>query len=265
MLETDLPELALAGDRGIDLFRRAEDENQRRVQYECIATAHPDADGKGRLEVHLPPHCKQPDRLWQAVERYHAAQALHHGFTFARPASYPPMHDPASRLLMFQCLEFFRVRMVADLTITRYEEKLAATPEQALRHYAETRGALKLLLDYNMLARARPIRDLAAPQIMARVTAPGFTESSDNVTGFSLRLLGDLYLRDAEPARALACFEASIQAADNPYRRRKAIEAAQAAGDSARCMAHIDSFSRWGRIPPDVEAMRPAPSSSGAP
>mgnify|MGYP001328277807 CR=1 FL=1 len=257
MLEADLPELALAGDRGIDLFRRVEDPDQRRVHYECIATAHPaPPENAPRLEVFFPQACRQPDRLWQAVARYQNAPGLHQAFAFGHPAGYPSMRDPATRLALFQCLEFFRTRLVADLTIASYEEKLTTEPERAARYFAETAGALKLLVDYNMLIRARPICKVLAPLVIARVQAPGFIEDGDQATGFSLRLLGDLYLRDDAPADALACFEAAIAAADNPFRRRKAIAAARALGDTARCLAHIDSFEQAGRVPPDLAALR---------
>ena len=262
MLETDLPELALSGDHGIDLFRRNEDAGQRRVTYECVATAYP-LESERRLEVFIPPACQQPDRLWQAVARYQNAPGLHQAFAFGHPPDYPSMRDPATRLALFQCLEFFRTRLVADLTLVRYEEKLAADPERAARHYAESAGALKLLVDYNMLARARPIRETLAPLVIARVQVPGFVEDGDQATGFSLRLLGDLSLRDGAPEAALACFEAAIAAADNPFRRRKAIAAAQASGDTVRALAHIDSFGRAGRIPPDLASLRQTLTTSG--
>lgn len=266
MLETDLPELALAGDRGIDLFRRIEDTGQRRVQFECIATAHPgDAGGDGSLEVFNPQACRKPERLWQAVAQYRKAAGLQQAFAFGQPPGYPTMRDPASRLLLFQCLEFFRTRMVADLTIATFEEKLAADPELAVRHFSETAGALKLLLDYNMLARARPLCDVAAPLIAARVRTQGFVEDGDQATGYALRLLGDLYLRDAAPEQALVCFEAAIAAADNPFRRRKAIEAAQAAGDVAACLSHVESFAKAGRLPPDLAELRQTLTGSDMP
>lgn len=265
MLETDLPELALAGDRGIDLFRRVEDAGQRRVTYECIATAHPaPPESAARLEVFAPHACREPDRLWQAVARYQNAPGLHQAFAFGHPPGYPSMHDPATRLALFQCLEFFRTRLVADLTIVRYEEKFNADPERAARFFAETAGTLKLLVDFNMLVRARPIRETLAPLVIARVQAPGFVEDGDQATGFSLRLLGDLCLRDDAPEAALACFEAAIAAADNPFRRRKAIAAAQALGDTGTCLAHIDSFAQTGRIPADLAALRQSLAGSGA-
>ena len=257
MLETDLPELAFAGDRGIDLFRRVEDASQRRVQYECIATAYPaPPESAPRLEVFIPPACRQPVRLWQAVARYQNAAGLHAPFAFGHPSGYPSMRDPATRLALFQCLEFFRTRMVADLTIASYEERLAADPVQAVRHYSETAGALKQLLDYNMLTRARPVRAAVAPLLIARVRAPGCVEDGDHATGVALRLLGELCLRDGAPAEALACFDACVAAADNPFRRRKAITAAQAAGDTEACLAHIDAFARSGPVPADLAALR---------
>lgn len=265
MLETDLPELALAGDRGIDLFRRIEDAGQRRAGYECIATAHPaPPESESRLEVFIPAACRQPERLWQAVARYRDADGMHRPFAFGHPHDYPSMRDPATRLALFQVLEFFRTRLVADLTIATYEERLNADPDHAARHYAETTGALRLLLDYNMLARARPLRKVLAPRVIARVRAPGFAEDGDQATGYALRLLGDLCLRDADPVAALACFEAAIGAADTAFRRRKAIAAARAAGDTEACLAHIDSFARAGRIPPDLDALRRTLIQDGA-
>ncbi|KPQ08442.1 MAG: hypothetical protein HLUCCA12_01140 [Rhodobacteraceae bacterium HLUCCA12] len=263
MFENDPTELALAGDRGIDLFRRIEDTGQRRVQFECIATVHDAPGGDRRLEVFLPKACPDPERLWQAVARFEQTPALHHDFRFARPGDYPSMRDPASRLLLFQCLEFCRVRMVADLTIASYEERLAEDAERAVRHYGDTTGALKLLLDYNMLARARSLCETLAPRVIARVDTPGFSEDNDEATGFALRLLGDLFLRDQAPDRALACFEAAIRAGDNPFRRRKAIAAAQAAGETGVALAHIDAFAARGSIPADLDALRQSLAGSG--
>jgi len=274
MLETDLPELALAGDRGIDLFRRIEDTGQRRVHFECIATAHPAAphteanaasEPARRLEVFIPAACQAPQRLWQAVARFEGAAALHQAFAFGHPPGYPSMQDRATRLSLFQCLEFFRSRLVADLTIATFEEKLAANPAQAVRYYAETAGALKLLLDFNMLTRARAIRESVAPLVIARVNTPGFAEDTDQSTGFSLRLLGDLCLRDQAPQAALACFEAALVAGDNPFRRRKAIAAAQAAGDTGACLTHIDAFARQGQVPPDLARLRQTLAGTGTP
>lgn len=264
MLETDLPEFALKGDRGIDLFRRIEDPGQRRVRFECIATACDPHSGEGRhLKIFDAAAGKQPARLWQAVERYESASALHHLFAFGHPPDYPSMRERSSRLALFQGLEFFRARLVADITITLFEEKLAQDASDALRHGSETVGVIRLLLDFNMLARASALHETVAPLVIARAHAPGFAEDSAQSTGYALRMLGDLALRADRPESALACFEAAIAAGDNPFRRRKAIEAAQAAGDQRACLAHIDAFARKGALPPDLAALQARLTAAG--
>lgn len=262
MLETDLPEFALAGERGIDVFRRIEDQTQRRVRFECVATASdaPGDDaqqgGRRQLIIHDPAAGRQPGRLWQAVERYERDRALHQAFALGQPPGYPSMRDRPSRLALFQALEFLRARLVADITITTFEEKLAQDAARAVRYYAETASVLRLLLDFNMLARARFIATAAAPLIIARALAPGFVEDSDHMTGYALRMLGDLNLRAGQAQPALACFEAALAASDNPFRRRKAIEAAQAAGDLNACRAHLEAFARARPLPPDLAELR---------
>jgi len=264
MLETDLPEFALKGDRGIDLFRRIEDPGQRRVHFECIATACDNPSGEGRhLKVFDASAGSRPAPLWRAVERYETTPALHHSFAFGDPPGYPSMRDRPSRLALFQGLEFLRARLVADITITAYEEKLAQDASNAVRHYAETASVLKLLLDFNMIARGARIRETVAPLVIARVNAPGFVEDSDQMTGYALRMLGDLCLRAEAPEPALACFEAAIAAADNPFRRRKAIEAAQAAGNVAASLTHIEAFARKGPLPPDLAGVRARIETAG--
>lgn len=257
MLESDLPEFIVVGDRGHDLFRRIADEGQRRVHFECLACWQADdvAPG-GQWQIFVPSPGLRP-RGDAALERFRANPALQADFAIGDATRYPVLRSPAQRLAVLQYLEFLRTRMVAEIAVTLFDEKLARDAAQAVRDYAETASTLKLLVDFNMLTRAEPLLAPLSEQLCQRVATPGFVESSDQLTGFSLRLLGDLHLRRNAPGAALACFDAAIRAGDNPFRRRKAIEAAHAAGDRATTRLHLDAHARNWALPADLAALRP--------
>lgn len=261
MLETALPEFAVAGDRGIDLFRRHDDPSQKRVHFECLACWRPDGNGDsggdsggdGNWQIYQP----GPSLLARAdaaLARFRANAALHDEFALADAARYPRADNPQARLEILQYLEFLRIRLVAGITLSLFEEKFARDPALTLRHHGETTTALKLLLDFNLTNRAGLLLEPVAARLVARVNAPGFVESRDQMTGFSLRLLGDLHLRRDEPGAAFTCFEAALSAGDNPFRRRKAIEAAKAAGDREGALRHLRPLMRDGTPPPDLAA-----------
>lgn len=264
MLDNEPIPFAVTGDRGIDLFRRFSDEGQRRGRYECIATLHPDPAGDGRLEWYDAAQPADRSLATRALDDYRAAGFLHRPFALGHTAAHPQPDSPAERLLMFLHLDFFRARQVALVAIAGFEAMLRDDPARAARHYARTAETLKLVFDFNLLDRAGPLCDSLAPALAARVRAPGFVEDDANSTGFALRLAGDLFLRRGEAGKALDCFEAAIDAADNPFRRRKAILAAHAAGREAAFALHLAAYEgRW-KLPADLAALRDAPEPQGS-
>ncbi|MFN3953129.1 MAG: hypothetical protein ACK4LQ_01660 [Pararhodobacter sp.] len=257
MLESDLPEFIVAGDRGHDLFRRIADEGQRRVRFECLASWQAgDAVPDGQWQIFAPAPGLRA-RAEAALERFRANPALQADFALGDATRYPAPRNPAQRLAVLQYLEFLRARLVAEIAVGLFEDKLARDAALAVRDHAETASTLKLLVDFNLLSRAGPLLPPLSERLCRRVAAPGFVEDTDQLTGFALRLLGDLHLRRDAPSAALACFDAAIRAGDSPFRRRKAIEAARAAGDRDAARRHLDAHARNWALPADLAALRP--------
>lgn len=260
MLQADLPEFAARGNRGIDLFRRVADAEQNRVGFECLACWRADdgpvaRDAPGQWQIYRPSTGLRP-RAKAALARFWANPALHTRFALGDAARYPRAENPQARLEMLQYLEFQRSRMVAGIALSLYEEKLERDAALAVRDHAETANTLKLLLDYNLLDRAGAVLERAAAPVIARARAPGFSDSGDQMTGFALRLMGDLHLRRDEPAAALGCFEAALLAGDNPFRRRRAIEAARALNAPKAARPHLQALMRDGALPRDLAGLQ---------
>jgi hypothetical protein len=60
-------------------------------------------------------------------------------------------------------------------------------------------------------------------------------------------------VRKGEASLALTCFETAIAAGDNPFRRRRAIEAAVAAADTAAAQRHRAAFAARWTLPDDLK------------
>jgi hypothetical protein len=100
------------------------------------------------------------------------------------------------------------------------------------------------------------VATILQPVLKQRIATPGWREEQAGATGYALRMLGDLCTRAGDHALALACHETAVLSGDNTYRRRKAIEAAHALGDTAARDAHIAAFrDRW-PLPRDLAALQ---------
>ncbi len=261
-LDTGLPLLALGGDRGIDVFRRADNAAQRRIRYECIATlpqtadaGTPASDERPALIEHLPRACRPAAPLWRAIEAYRASTVLHTPILLGNPPAYPAAAAPGERLTLMMGFDFLRARMVAEIAVEQFERKVKRDSAVVLGAVAETNSVLQLLLDFNMIGRGLPlVRELVAP-LVQRVATPGFVDGGGQTLGYALRMAGDLLLRADDAALALVSFEGSVAAGDNPHRRRRAIAAAQAANDKQALQRHLHALAERGPLPDDLTAM----------
>lgn len=258
MFDDDLPEFAVHGEQGIDLFQRLDDEDQRRTRFRCIATLGPD----GVLRDHAPEAGRQPGPL-RALAESLAADPVAAAFSLGDPRGWPRAAtaggDP---LRLFLYLDFFRAWQVADLAGTRLEAQLAADPAALPVEPGQIAGAIAPVFDFNRLARGQRLARALVPVLARRIATPGFRDDLHGGTGYALRMLGDLCLRAGDPGQALACFETAVAAGDNPFRRRKAIEAARAAGLAEAVARHRAAFAgRW-TLPDDLAADRDPPGDA---
>lgn len=256
MLDDDPIEFAVHGERGVDLFRRVEDLGQKRAHFRCIgmivgnsATA-PVVD----FESHIG---RDPEKLRNLANRLTDPSVLR-PFAIADTRTWPRAALSANPLSAFLYLEFFRAWQVADMAGHRIEAELTRDPQTLPQAPAHVAGAITSVFNYNQLARGVTLAKTVEPVLKARITATGFNDDKPGNIGFALRMLGDLCLRADEPALALTCFETAILASDNPYRRRKAIEAAQIAGNQGRVADHISAFSAKWPLPADLAQIDPA-------
>ncbi|MFN4099678.1 MAG: hypothetical protein ACK4GT_07870 [Pararhodobacter sp.] len=248
MFDDDLPDIALRGETGIDLFRRLDDEGQRRARFRCLATLDPG----GSLILHAPEARPDPARL-TALAQALAGDPLTRPLSLTEPASWPTAADGGDPIRLFLYLEFLRAWQVADLAGARLESQLARSGAAALpEEPGRLAGAVAPVFDFNRIARGVRLAQAIVPLLAARIALPGFRDDRHGGTGYALRMLGDLCLRAAEPALALRCFETAVAAGDNPFRRRKAIEAARAAGDAEAAARHRAGYAARWTLPADL-------------
>lgn len=242
----DLPEIALVGERGIDIFLRRDDAGQRRARFSCIATV-----AEGRVQDHDPGAHRDPARL-QALAQRLSGDPLLAPLSLADPGSWPPIRgsDP---IRVFLYLDFLRAWQVAEVAADRLQRQLAADPATLPLEPGKLAGAVAPLFDFNRLARAIELARLALPVLDRRLADSAHADDKTGTTGFALRMLGDLCLRGGAAALALTCFETAIATGDNPHRRRRAIEAANALGDIDAAGRHRAAFAvRW-TLPDDLK------------
>lgn len=287
MLDIERPEVALRGERGIDIFLRSEDAQRKRARFRCVATlvgatenppdgdrgAAPDGDWgatpnqEPRLILHEPIARRDRARLGAAARELVSIEARTRPFSLVDPAGWPRAADWPDPLRLFLYHELFRAWQVADMAWRRLESRLSREGEAPTAipgipetpDIPDTPGALAALIaplyDFNRLSAGTRAARWIQPVLHRRVTAPGWRDERSGGTGYALRMLGDLCLRAGEPALALACFETSAATGDNPFRRRKCIEAARAAGDADAVARHIAAFrDRW-PLPDDLAAV----------
>ncbi|TVS05897.1 MAG: hypothetical protein EA407_01320 [Rhodobacteraceae bacterium] len=238
MAPTGLDEFALSGERGIDVFRRVEDENHRRHRYECLSTVIPDSD---EVRCFAPYARKFPERMRAAAHAYLESRFLAQRMAFGDPSTYPDSGVSERPIELFLYLDFFRSWQVGEQEIARVERALQQGT--SLRP-PEVSGVLRLLLDFNRLRRAAPIMNALWP-MLNEAASLGAEDQWQN-TGFALRMLGDLQRRSGRPERALAAYELSLALGVNAHRCGLAIEAAHEAGDRDAVKRHLATYEeRW--------------------
>ncbi|MBN8293826.1 hypothetical protein JI664_17780 [Rhodobacter sp. NTK016B] len=247
MFEDDPTEVAARGETGIDLFTRITDPNQKRARFRCIATLRAD----GTFEP-LDAAAKRKERALTALAQQMDASVFAKPLSFTDPQGWPRAATGGDPLRLFLYLEFFRAWQVADLAATRFEARLARDPASLPPEPGTLASAIAPVLDFNRVTLGLSLARLSQPVLAKRVTAPGFRDDSHGGTGYALRMLGDLCLRGGDAALALSCFETAVDAGDNPFRRRKAIEAARLVGDREAISRHRTGYKlRW-QLPADL-------------
>ncbi len=233
-----LGEFAALGERGVDIFRRTDEQNQRRYRYECIATVAPDT---GEVTAFVPLAENHPERMRAAAQRLAETPLLSHGFALGNPHAYPQAGMTDQPLEVFIYLDFFRVWQVAEQEISRVAALLESG---ATLGPSETANVLRLLLDFNRLSRATPIIGHVLPSLMMAVTKQ--SDDKWQNTAYSLRMIGDLNFRAGRPHDALSAYEAALALGVNPHRSSLAIRAAHAAQDIEAMKRHLATYeSRW--------------------
>lgn len=220
-----LPDLAVMGERGLDIFHRLELPDARRIRYRCLGTLRAGEDGAFQPEVFEAESMADPARLARAAQA-HAAAGEDRPLSLDDARSYPAMAGRADPMALFLRLDFLRAWALADLGLDRFEAALRAGPARVFDRPGQLPAQVALAYDFNRITRGIALAELLLPAL----PPPG---GGDDGTGFALRMLGDLALRGDAPALALACFEAALAIGENPHRRARALAAARACGDSA--------------------------------
>lgn len=217
MFGDPLPDLAILGEHGIDVFERRDLPGQRRARFRCLGRVLP----SGVAESFEPDGT--PQRLLDAARALQAAPplSLTDATTFpAQMAQGKARGDPAA---LFLRIDFLRAWALADLGLTRFA---ASPPAAALAQAGQFSAQVAMAYDFNRVARG-----VALAQALLPALPP--PQDCDEAIAFGFRMLGDLAMRGAEAGLALACFEAALAIGDNPHRRARARAAAEAAGDAA--------------------------------
>ena len=258
MFDDDLPEIAVHGERGIDLFQRLDDAGQRRASFRCIATLAPD----GVLADHAPEARRDPARL-RALAEGLARDPVTAPFSLGDAPGWPRAASAGGDpVRLFLYLDFFRAWQVADLAGNRLETQLARDPGLLPVEPGQIAGIVAPVFDFNRLARGQRLAAALVPLLAQRIATPEFRDDRHGGTGYALRMLGDLCLRADDPRLALACFETAVNAGDNPFRRRKAIEAARAAGDTDAAARHRAGYAARWVLPPDLAVTENRPGET---
>ncbi len=256
MVPEQIPEFAVQTDRGADVFRRVETSSERRHHYECIATVIP-ADAAPQVLAYHQDARQNPERMIAAATRLRETSMLAHMHSLGDPRSYPLPDTPRAALDLLLYLDFFRQWQIKELEITRITNLLQSggtlKPPDISRLF-------RLLLDYNQLSQAQFFIKAFLPYLL-HISHEKKDDRWQNAA-YSLRMVGDLQLRDGQAMSSLKSYEASIALGDNAFRRGLAVQAAFAAGDRDATLRHLESYERQWRLPEPLIEIKAAIISS---
>lgn len=254
MFDTNPSELAMRCDGRIDVFTRVEDKGQKRARFRCIAMIKGEGDAAQCID--LEPQAKRNTaEIMQRASQQLKDPVLAKTFAFNDLTLWPTAKDARDPLQVFLYHEFFRAWQVADLTALQFEARLNRDAKLVTLEPGSLAGAVTPIYDYNRLDRGVAIARILIPLLHVKITDPSFRDDQSGGTGYGLRMLGDLCLRAEENALALNCFETALAAGENPFRRRKAIEAAAAARDADRLAHHSQAYRAQWPLPADLAAL----------
>ena len=251
MFDRDPSIFALRGRGRVDVFLRFEDISQNRARFRCIGMFKGTDDTAPFIDFE--PHVGRDIVLLTAsIQHQLVNPILTQAFSLCDVSTWPKATNAGDPLELFLYLEFFRAWQVGDLAVNQLISKLTRDPVRYTPKPGEVGATLAPIFDYNRMETGVAIAKLMEPVLRLRVNSVGFRDDKAGSTGYGLRMLGDLCLRADDPTLALACFETCIKAGDNPFRRRKAIEAAAAAQSTDRLAAHVQDYQAKWKLPADL-------------
>lgn len=232
MLGDALPDLAVRGEGGIDVYDRLEQPDHRRSRFRCLGRVVTGPDGTPRPETFEAAGPQVADRLTRAALQIDRQDSgLDPAFRLSATTGFPRAHDSAAALLLFMRIDFLRAWTLADQGLQRFRRALDTDPARATERPGELAAQVALAYDFNRISDGIAL----APRVLRAVPRPDLCADGH---AYALRMLGDLALRGAEARLALGCFEAAIAIGDNPHRRARALAAATALGDAEAIARH---------------------------
>jgi hypothetical protein len=228
MFGDDMPDLAVRGEGGIDVYIRQNLPDQGRSRFRCVASFRPGAQDP---DIHEPGLVSDPARLTRTLQALDAVPALSDPFRLDDATTYPRIAAFGDPLALFLRVDFLRAWALADLGLSRLRAALDADGAAVLTRQGHLPAQVGLAFDFNRISVGAEI----ASQVLDAVAR---VDPRDDGTAFALRMLGDLCLRGGQAALALRCFEGALAIGDNPHRRARARAAALALGSADALARH---------------------------
>lgn len=227
-LHDSVPDIAVHGESGIDVFRRKPGSDGASGRFECLCTLVPVAAGGHRMVAHSGEARHAREAIELARDRLEATPWLRQVFALGRTAGYlamPAATPLADRLMLVLYLDLLRAWHLAELAISGFEAGLGRREAVSMR---QARHILQLLVDFNRPRRARGLVVALLPRLINTPQGEGAADAAG-----ALRLAGELCLRRGDTRLALAAHEGALRFGATRARLMRARIAAQAAGDQA--------------------------------
>ncbi|MFM1861864.1 MAG: hypothetical protein RLZ26_386 [Pseudomonadota bacterium] len=240
-LHDSVPDIAVHGEGGIDVFRRKAGAEAATGRFDCLCTLVPLPQGGHRMIAHSGTARHAREAIELARDRLAATPWLGQVFALGRTAGYLSLASGApvaDRLMLVLYLDFLRAWHLADLAIGGFEAGLGRRETVSVR---QARHVLQLLVNFNRPRRARSLVVALMPRLIG---APRDESAGDAAA--ALRLAGELCLRRGDARLALVAHEGALRFGETRARLMRARAAAQAAGDTAaeaRLAARIEQDS----------------------